>query len=105
MRDVLEHVEARDTLGTQQRHRVGIGLLEERGDQIPGVHLFLLGTLTVAHGILEQPVEGQGLAGLEGLVSGNRLQVLSEEPVQGQLELTQVAARVLEDLGALGVVE
>jgi hypothetical protein len=103
--DVLEHVETRDALGAQQRHRVGVRLLEDRGDQVPRVDLRLLRPLAVSDGALKHAVEGQRLERLEGLVARHALQVLGEEALEGRLERTDLPARVAQDVEAPLVVE
>ena len=103
--DVLEHVETRDSLGAQQRHGVGVRLLEERGDQVPGFDLLLLRPLAVPHGALEHAVEGQRLERLEGLVARHALQVLGEEALEARLERPDLPAGVAQDVDTLFVVE
>jgi hypothetical protein len=104
VRDVLEHVEARDPLAPEQRHRVRVGLLEDGGEQVARLDLLLLGVLGVGDRGLQDPVEGERLAGLDRLVTRLLLHVLLEEPVELALQPPQVGARVPQDLGALVVV-
>ena len=101
VREVVQHVQTRDALGAQQRHRVGVGLLEQGGQQVGGVDLGLLGALAVAHRVLQHAVEGEGLAVFEGLVAGDALQVLAEEALEGGLQGGQLGTRVGQDLGPL----
>jgi hypothetical protein len=101
----VQHVEPRDPLGAEQRRGVGVRLLEERGDQIAGIHLLLLGPLAVGDGALEHAVEGQGLARLEGLVAGHALHVVGEEALQGGHQPAHVATGVTEDLRPPRVVQ
>ena len=59
--DELQHVEARQALGPQQRDGVGIRLLEDRGDQVAGLDLLLLGAVGVLERVLDHAMEGERL--------------------------------------------
>ena len=104
VRDVLEHVEARDPLGQEQRYRARVRLLEDRGEQVARLDLVLLGVLGVGDRGLQDPVERERLARLDRLVTRLLLHVLLEEPVELALQPPQVSARVPQDLRALVVV-
>ena len=54
---------------------------------------------------LEHAVEGQRLARLVGLVAGHALEIVAEVALERGLQLAQIGARVVQDLGAARVVE
>jgi hypothetical protein len=61
MGDEVEHVKPRDALGSQQLRRVGLVLLQRRGEHVTRVHLLASRALHVKHGRLQDPAEGEGL--------------------------------------------
>jgi hypothetical protein len=105
VRDVLEHVEARDTLRAQERHRVRLRLLEDRGEDVARVDLVLLGALAMRHRVLEHAVERERLARFVGVLAGHLLEVVAEVAVERGLERGHVGARVVQDLAAARVVD
>ena len=82
VRDVLQHVEPRDALRAQQRHGVRVGLLEDRGDEIPRLDLVALGVVGVRERLLDHAVEGERLAGLDRLLAGLALDLVVEVALQ-----------------------
>ena len=101
----LQHVEARDAVGAQQSHRVGVGLLEERCDQVAGFDLVLLGARGVLERVLDHPVEGQGLLELAAAALGELLDLVLEELLELALQPAHPGADVLQHLFAALVVE
>ena len=65
----LQHVEPRDALRAQQRDRVRVGLLEDRGEQIARLDLVLLRALGVRERVLDHAVEGERLERLVRVVA------------------------------------
>ena len=104
VRDVLEQVEPRDALRAQQRHRVGIRLLEQRREQIARVDLGLLRARAVRERVLEHAVEGERLARLDRLVAGHALEIVGQELLERRLQRGHVRAGVQQDLLAALVV-
>jgi hypothetical protein len=104
VRDVLQQIEPRDPLRAQQRHRVGIRLLEERRQQIAGIDLGLLGVLAVRDRVLEHAVEGQRLARIHRLVARHALEIVGKKLLERALERGQVRPGVQQDLLAALVV-
>ena len=105
MGEELQHVEARDVVGAQQSHRVGVGLLEERGDQVAGFDLVLLGARGVLERVLDHPVEGQRLLELAAAALGELLDLVLEELLELALQPAHAGADVLQHLFAALVVE
>jgi len=105
VRDVLEQIETVDLLGAKQDHRVGIGLLEERNQQIPDLDLILLGARSVVDRVLQHPVKGQGLARLDDLVAGDLLEVFAEEALEIALEGVDMPSAAPDDLDAALIVQ
>src|SRR6267142_817741 len=61
VRHIFEYVEAGHALRAQQRQRLRVGLLEDRGDEIAGVDLLALRVLRVSERALDDAVEGERL--------------------------------------------
>ena len=102
--DVLQQIEPRDSLGTQQRDRVRVGLVKERHQHVSGLDLVLLGALGVVVGVLQHAVEGQRLASLDLFVAGHPLEILFEETLELLLEAIDPSPGVAQDVDAFGVV-
>jgi hypothetical protein len=101
----VEQIETRDVLAAQERHGVGIGLLEDGGEQIPGLYLLLLGAFCVVQSTLHDSVKGQGLGGLGALFIGGMLvDILPEEAIECGLEFGNLGTAVAEDPRAVVVV-
>jgi len=58
-----------------------------------------------AFGVLENPVKGERLLRVVGLVAGNRLEVLGEEAIERRLERGKLSARMPQDLRPARVVQ
>jgi hypothetical protein len=102
--DETQHVQPGDTLGAQQGHRVGVGLLKDCSQQVARLDLLLLRALGVLHGALDHPVEGQGLAGLHRLLAGLLVEILVEEALEGALEPREVGSAAAQHLAPPRVV-
>jgi hypothetical protein len=103
--DVLEHVHAGDAVGLQEGDGLAVGLGEERGEHVPGVHLLLVRGLGLERGALDDTLEAQGLLGHEVVVAVERLKLLVEPGVYGGAKAGQVAAAGLQDLFSARIVQ
>jgi hypothetical protein len=103
VRDEAKHVEARYALLAQERHRVGVGLLEDGCQQVPGFDDLLLGARRVLQCALEHPVKRQGLPQLDGILAGLLLEVTLEVGLEAILQLADVGPAALEDARAVAV--
>ena len=103
--DVSQQIQARDALRPQQRHRVGVGLLEDRGEQIADLDLVLLGARGVVHRVLQDAVEREGLERVDRVVARHALEVLFEELLELDAQALHVGPRMAQDAGAVLVVQ
>ena len=102
---IVEYVETRDLLAAQERRGVGVGLLEDGGQQVPGLHLLLLGARCVVQSALHDSVKGQRLGGLGALFIGGMLvEILLEEAIECGLELGNLGTAMAQDPRAVVVV-
>ena len=101
VRDVAQHVEARDLLRTQQGHGVRVGLLEDGREQIACLDLLLLRAVRMLKRALEHAVEGERL---DRLAVGQLLDLALEPGGELLGELIDVHAHVAQHFGARVVV-
>ena len=92
VRDVVEHVEAGDALRGEQLGRVGLLLLEHRGEHVPGPHFIASGALHVQDGRLQHAPEGERLLGLAVAAAAELLERFREVRVEVDAELPQIHA-------------
>jgi len=107
MRDVVHHVQARDTLLVQVVHRVRI-LLTEDGHQHIGAGDFLLaaaGGLHVHDGALDDALEAQGGLRVDLLGSTHGGRIFLDEARQALAQIVDVGRAGAQHLGRRGVVQ
>ncbi len=104
VRDVVEDVEPGDTLRGEQLCRVGLLLLEHRGEDVPGPHFIASCALHVEDRRLQHAPEGERLLRLAAAAAAELLQGFREIRVEIDPELPQIHTDRGEDPFAFGIV-
>ncbi len=104
VRDVVQHVEARDAVRRQQLHGVRARLAQERRQHVADAGFVLARALHVDDGRLQHAAEGERLLRRPARVRRQPLHRLLQEIGELAPQPRHVHARGLEDLLALGVV-
>ena len=104
MRDVLEDVESRDALGSEELRRVRAVLLQRGGNHIAGMNFLAAGALDVEHGGLKHATERESLLGFLLLAPGELLDGVLKVLVQIATQLRHVRATRRQDPLAVGIV-
>ena len=104
MRDVVQDVEPRDALLGEQLRGVALRLLEQRGEDVAGVHLVPLRALHVENRRLQHPTERDGLLWLALLAAALPLDRFVEVGAERAAERRKVRAAGREDAFAVRIV-
>ncbi len=104
MRQILEHVEARDALFGQQHGGPGLRLLQDGGKQVADLRLLPLRALDVEDGGLQRPAEGRRLLGLALLAARERLDRRIQAVADLLAQHVQIGAAGAENALAIRIV-
>ncbi len=104
MRQVFEHVEARDALRRQQLRRVGLRLLQNRRADVAGLDFGALRALHVHRCGLQHTAERDGLRRFPLLAALDGFNRFAQERVEIAPQFRQVDADRAEDPFAVRVV-
>ena len=99
--DISQQVKARDALGTQQGHRMGVRLLKNRDDQVADLDLLLFRTIRMVHGVLDHTMKREGLHCFNRVVTRHRFEVFIEESLDLGAQSVDVGARMAQDPSAI----
>ncbi len=105
VRDVVDHVEPRDTLLLQEVHRVRVLLAEDRHQHVGAGDFLLSRGLDVQDGALDDALEAERRLGVDLAVGGDARRLLGDVLRQVLAQLVHVGAAGAQHFGGGGVVQ